>query len=489
MSFLEFLLSGLSNISDWSQEKSLGYLRQLQRTSIYLLGSTALLFLLLVLGVVTRQTWLISAVVLIVGVAAGVFLLLATPLAIPTIWTVRTFETVKTYVTFVAAALLWLLLFGLYLSIVPISNNPKAIVLVFLLASIFALLWARFGLGPRIRNMYTSVVVIFLLTTVGFLFPKSFEAAGSLGQRLDEQIAEFLSNPSRFLARRPESPPPRPVDLESIPTLEFFNTVTGEPQYWYYQTATDEYEVYNNPGFHFLTGDSLRAVTREVATDILRWYSARQPAPSEEPPSTESSSNAPRQPEPLADFPVGSRLAVPDLSIANAVHQAVSPSDLHLRRAVLDESTPQGGGTFRIRTLPSTLSFSPVFAQIRAEVSPNYFLTAKVHTSQKVGTWELQGLGFHFLISPSGSNYLLYESEEREYDWKSLPFEIETGPVTMGLRQSGRQIQVFLNSRLVDSFELWESPSHGRVGLFFKGPTGGGGSVTFSGLAVYDLGG
>ena len=489
MSFVEFLLSGLSDVSAWSQERRLSYLKQLKRTSIYLLGSAGLLFILLVFGVVARQTWLISAAVLIVGVAAGILLLLATPLAIPAVWAGRTFETVKTYVTFVAAALLWLLLFGLYLSIVPISSNPKAIVLVFLLASILALLWARFGLGPRIRSMYTSVVVIFLLTTVGFLFPKSFTAAGSLGRRLDEQIAEFLSNPSRFLAKRPESP--APVDVEMIPTLEFFNTVTGEPQYWYYLTATGEYQVYNNPGFHYLTGDSLRVVTREVATEILRWHSGKESAGSKDPLSTESSSGAPDDLDPLANAPVGSRFAIPDLSRASAVHSALSPSDLHLRRAVLDESASQGSGTFRIRTLPSKLSYSPVFVQIEAEVSPDYFLTAKVHGSEGVSTWELQGLGFHFLIwaNGNGNDYLLYESEEREYFWEPLPFEIESGPVTMGLYQVGRHIRVYLNSRLVDSFELWEYPNPGRVGLFFKGRTDGGGNVIFSGLAVYDFGG
>lgn len=53
----------------------------------------------------------------------------------------------------------------------------------------------------------------------------------------------------------------RPVDPNDIP---FFNPITGEPQVWYYQDPDGTYDFFDKPGYHPITGDPLKPVTKQI---------------------------------------------------------------------------------------------------------------------------------------------------------------------------------------------------------------------------------
>ncbi|MEM3112745.1 MAG: hypothetical protein QXY90_06870 [Candidatus Anstonellales archaeon] len=53
----------------------------------------------------------------------------------------------------------------------------------------------------------------------------------------------------------------RPVDPTNV---QFFNPITGEPQVWYYQYPDGTHEFYDKPGYHPITGDPLKPVTKQI---------------------------------------------------------------------------------------------------------------------------------------------------------------------------------------------------------------------------------
>lgn len=211
------LLDLAAGAGSWGAEQATRYLTFLKRTSFVFLILGGVLILALVVGVVTRQDWLISGAGLLIGLATAAILLLATPLGTLAVILGRAVEPVKAFLKVVGAVLLWALLLTLYFSVVPISNNPKAIFLVVLITFIVALFWALYGISPDPKRLYSSVISVFLITTVSFFFPKSFAATLALRGRLDEKLAECLTSPSTCFSRQlPQEgvgsvEPPRPV--------------------------------------------------------------------------------------------------------------------------------------------------------------------------------------------------------------------------------------------------------------------------------------
>lgn len=454
-------ISSLLDVGEWSSEKALRYLKFFRSSLLWFVVAAILLLFVLFLGAVLKQTWLISTAVLFIGLATAGLLILATPLAVPAFWAVETFDAIKGYFSVVVAFLLWALLFSLYLAIVPISNNPAATGVVLLLASAVAVLWARYGFGPNLHRTYASIIVVFGMTTVGFFFPKTFAAAGTLGPRLDERIARCLTNPSQCLDGGPTL-----VDPALIPTLEFFDASTGTPQYWYHLRPSGEYEVYDAPGFHPQTRDSLRIVTPEVVTAILQRSEAREEGSFAGPPVT-----------------VGA--TVPDLTRASAVHRATSLGDLRVARA---RATAQANGSFDVWTSPSSYrSYTPVFVQVDEVVSPHVFVTATVRGDEGISMTEIQGLGVHFIVDQRNRSYTIYNVPETCCDWKPLPTLESEGMNTLGLYQRNRMVWVYLDWEPVDSLSLWTTPTEGRVGLFFKANPRVQGHARFRGLAVYQF--
>ncbi len=196
----------------------------------------------------------------------------------------------------------------------------------------------------------------------------------------------------------------------------------------------------------------------------------------------------PEQTETTANPPSSNESAIPDLAKASVVHRALSLTDLDIARAVLTEGDSRVRGAFDITTLESRdRLYTPVTVQINEEVSPNIFLTASVWGDSNISTLELRGLDVHFLIANRTNSYMIYSSEENQTTWKPLPVALDQNINTLGLHQVDRRVTVFLNSQPVDSFNLWNTPDMGRVGLFFKANPVKPGHGFFRGLAVYEF--
>jgi hypothetical protein len=78
--------------------------------------------------------------------------------------------------------------------VLPVSNNPGAIVVMVLLFSIVALVGAIYGIGVDSKKIYLSVGIVFLLTTISFALPKTYGAVSLKKGRLDEKLSECISD-------------------------------------------------------------------------------------------------------------------------------------------------------------------------------------------------------------------------------------------------------------------------------------------------------
>ncbi len=198
LAFTKELVRAIADLAEgaggWGVEKAQLYLAFVTRAAVVFLFTAALLILALGLGVVMRQAWLVATAGLGIGLATAVVLLLATPLGTVAVVAGRAVEPARVYLKFVGGLLLWGLLLTLYFSVVPISANPAAILLVVLVALIFGLMWAVWGIGLDPRRVRVSVVSVLAITTVSFFFPKSFRATVSMRGRFDEALAQCISD-------------------------------------------------------------------------------------------------------------------------------------------------------------------------------------------------------------------------------------------------------------------------------------------------------
>jgi hypothetical protein len=53
----------------------------------------------------------------------------------------------------------------------------------------------------------------------------------------------------------------KPVDPTNTP---FFNPITGEPQVWYYRYPDKTFDFFDKPGYHPITGEALKPVSKEI---------------------------------------------------------------------------------------------------------------------------------------------------------------------------------------------------------------------------------
>ena len=234
----------------WGIEQAGRYLAFLKQAGFVFLILAGVLILALMVGVVTRQDWLIAGAGLLIGLATAALLLLATPLgalaaAIPD----KVVRPVKIFLQFVGGFLLWALLLTLYFSVVPISNNPKAIFLVILISLIAALFWAVYGISPNPRRIYASVILVFVITTISFFLPKTFAAAIGLGVRLDEWLAECLTRPSTCFSRQPpkQGGEVRGVELPAQSPMTAPGQIAARPPTELPKLTTISVEVHSEP--------------------------------------------------------------------------------------------------------------------------------------------------------------------------------------------------------------------------------------------------
>lgn len=63
---------------------------------------------------------------------------------------------------------------------------------------------------------------------------------------------------------------PQQISAE-IDIIEFFDPVSGRARVWYYKASDGNFELFSSSGFHPRTGEALRPVTKEIATEIRYW--------------------------------------------------------------------------------------------------------------------------------------------------------------------------------------------------------------------------
>lgn len=57
---------------------------------------------------------------------------------------------------------------------------------------------------------------------------------------------------------------------------DYFNSATGDPAVWYYETPDGTIELFDHPGFHPQSGQALKPITREVAAKYEKQEAKRQ---------------------------------------------------------------------------------------------------------------------------------------------------------------------------------------------------------------------
>lgn len=194
------LVAGAGN---WGADQARKYLTFLRRAGLVFLIIAGILIVALFAGVIAKQDWLITTSGLLIGIATATILGLATPLGALAVRFSEEVKSVGNYLRIVGGILLWELLLTLYFSVVPISNNPRAIILVILITFIVALFWAVYGISPSPHRIYASVVSVFLITTLSLFFPKTFAATIGLRVRLDEKLATCLTSLSTCFSQPP----------------------------------------------------------------------------------------------------------------------------------------------------------------------------------------------------------------------------------------------------------------------------------------------
>jgi hypothetical protein len=186
----------LCGLITWTSDKASAYMQFLWRALKWFTVLAAALLILLVAGVLFRLSWLIGFVMLVLSISTIALLLLCLPLGTLATMAAQRVFAVKLYLQIVGGMLIWLLLLTFYFSVLPISNNPGAIVIMILLFSIMALVGAIYGIGIDPKKIYISVGVVFVLTTISFSLPKTFSELFSMRGRLDEILSECIKNPS-----------------------------------------------------------------------------------------------------------------------------------------------------------------------------------------------------------------------------------------------------------------------------------------------------
>jgi hypothetical protein len=181
---------------DWTSQKANSYLLFLKKALVWFTAIAISMFIFLVIAIVFRIPWLISLVGIILAFSVTALLLLCLPLGTLATLVVTRVRAVKAYLQIVGGVLLFLLLLTFYFSVLPISNNPGAIALIILLFSIMAVLWAIFGIEIDPKRILISIGVVFTLTVVSIVLPKTFSEIFTMKGRLDEVLAECVKDVS-----------------------------------------------------------------------------------------------------------------------------------------------------------------------------------------------------------------------------------------------------------------------------------------------------
>lgn len=180
--------------------------------------------------------------------------------------------------------------------------------------------------------------------------------------------------------------------------------------------------------------------------------------------------------------------SVPDIRKAKRELEALAEGDLLVTGGNVRESAPDGSHRyFRIKVAPRDAAYAVASVQMKDEVKPHYFASVRLRAGPGIGTLELQGRDVWFLVDSTYEHYMIWNTDGNQTPWLPIRVKIDHKMNTLGIYQIGRQAHVFLNSTYVDSFQLWNEPSLGRVGVYIKADAKSGGEAEFERLAVWEF--
>ncbi|MEO0266391.1 MAG: hypothetical protein ABIM43_07300 [candidate division WOR-3 bacterium] len=212
----------------------------------------------LILGIIGGWRWLSALSGILWAVWAFFLLVWALPIGVLIeILTGGIKGSGQRYIRWVSGVIVVGLCISLYASIVPIKANlPMFFVLI-----VGSLILGILNAWIFSRKVITTVVsIIFVLLTLSFFFPMSFETLGEKISEIDVSTAE----PERLY-----------ITQDSIERgeIKFFRP-DGKPRVWYYRTEDGKFELFNRKGSHPIYKKKLKPVTTDIVSQIENQFKA-----------------------------------------------------------------------------------------------------------------------------------------------------------------------------------------------------------------------
>jgi hypothetical protein len=212
----------------------------------------------LVLGIIVDSRWLTASAGILWALLAFLLLLMASPIGILIEILIGGIKgSGQRYIRFASGAIVAGLCISLYASIVPIKANLPMFFLLIVASLILGILngWI-FS-----RKVITTVVsIIFILLTLSFFFPKSFE---NLGEKISEIDISTIEPEGLYIT----------YDSIERGEIKFFRP-DGKPRVWYYRTKDGKIELFNRKGYHPIYKEKLKPVTPEIILQIEDQFKA-----------------------------------------------------------------------------------------------------------------------------------------------------------------------------------------------------------------------
>ena len=234
-----------------------------------LIWSLVAALILFGIGWASAVTFLLKAgIILLLAIVIGIVAVILLAAAAVKIPAKGITGSTKEFFEAFAGFLFWLLSLLVLLMIFPIWNNPGVILLLLVLSLIFALGYARFGIGLNPRWAASRNTVIFISVIVIAVATAAVPELKTIVKKrlisLAETLGETIAKPEKI-----------EYGLANIYELEFFKSVGGKPKVFYEQLENGSYVLYDGEGFSPNTGTQLQSATPDLKQKIKAYLEAK----------------------------------------------------------------------------------------------------------------------------------------------------------------------------------------------------------------------
>ncbi len=234
-----------------------------------LIWSLVAALILFGIGWASAVTFLLKAgIILLLAIVIGIVAVILLAAAAVKIPAKGITGSTKEFIEAFAGFLFWLLSLLVLLMIFPIWNNPGVILLLLVLSLIFALGYARFGIGLNPRWAASRNTVIFISVIVIAVATAAVPELKTIVKKrlisLAETLGETIAKPEKI-----------EYSLANIYELEFFKSVGGKPKVFYEQLENGSYVLYDGEGFSPNTGTQLQSATPDLKQKIKAYLEAK----------------------------------------------------------------------------------------------------------------------------------------------------------------------------------------------------------------------